>query len=69
MITAKKRAILSDYYPDIALGKEYEVEKVGQYLKFKNNARRYRPFVFQLHRNGKPITVEQAKAYMILESI
>lgn len=69
MITAKKRAILSDYYPDIAPGKEYEVEKIGQYLKFKNNARRYRPFIFQLYRNGKTITVEQAKAYLILETL
>lgn len=66
MITAKKRT--DKYYPDIEMDKEYEVDYVGDYVFLKGNKRHYKPKYFQLYRNGNKITVEQAKAYMILES-
>lgn len=67
MITAKKK--VEKYYPDILMDKEYEVETIGYYLHFVGNKRHYKPKYFQLYRNGKPITVEQAKAYKIIGNL
>lgn len=67
MITAKKTT--EKYYPDIEMGKEYEVDKVNSYIYLVGSKRHYKPKYFQLYRNGNAITVEQAKAYMILESL
>ena len=65
MITAKK--IDEEVYPDIKMGREYEVEDVREYIFIKGNKRHYRPIHFNLFKDGKKITVESARCYVILE--
>ena len=67
MITAKKK--IDKYYPDIEMGREYEVEDIRDYLYLKNNKRHYQTKYFEFFRNGRRITQEQARAYVILETL
>lgn len=67
MITAKK--IVDKYYPDIYMNREYEVEDIRDYLYLKGNKRHYQTRYFEFYRNGRKITLEQARAYVILETL
>lgn len=67
MITAKK--IVEKYYPDLLMNKEYEVEDIRDYLYLKGNKRHYQTKCFEFYRNGRKITLEQARAYVILETL
>lgn len=67
MITAKK--IVDKYYPDLLMNKEYEVEDIRDYLYLKGNKRHYKTKYFEFFRNGRRITLEQARAYVILETL
>lgn len=67
MITAKK--IVEEYYPDIENNRMYEVEDIRDYMYLKNNKRHYIARYFQLYKNGKEITEEQAKIYFAMRAV
>lgn len=67
MIVAKKR--VEHYYPDIYMNTEYEVVDIRDYLYLKDNKRHYQARYFEFFRNGRRITQEQARAYVILETL
>lgn len=65
MVTAKKKELRKECYPDIAVGKEYEVTKATKtYLMFKGNLRHYRSTVFYIYINGNLSNATEAKEYL-----
>ena len=65
MVTAKKKELRKECYPDISVGKEYEVTKATKtYLMFKGNPRHYRSTVFYIYINGNLSNATEAKEYL-----
>lgn len=65
MVTAKKRELRKECYPDISMDKEYEVTKATMtYLMFKGNPRHYRSTVFHIYINGNLSNSKEAKEYL-----
>ena len=67
MITAKKK--VGKYYTDLVMDKEYEVADIRSYLFLKHNKRHYQVKYFKFFKDGKPITLKEAKTYIVFQTV
>lgn len=66
MITAR---MPKQEYIDLEVGTDYEVVDIGMYIKIKGNPRHYDSRCFQYFMDGKRISKEDAKKYLIYKAV